>query len=63
MTATTHWLTQYDPADGEPYGTVCGCPIGEDHNLADMAHPNEAPAVHVDGGPITFGDDGFTVTV
>jgi hypothetical protein len=36
MTTQSHWLTQYDPADGEPYGTVCGCSIGEDHNLADM---------------------------
>lgn len=28
----THWLTRYDPDDGEPYGTVCDCDIGEDHN-------------------------------
>lgn len=28
----THWLTLYDPFDGEPYGQVCYCEIGEDHD-------------------------------
>ncbi|MFD3431136.1 hypothetical protein [Nocardia fluminea] len=28
----THWLTRYDPEDGEPYGTVCDCSIGQDHD-------------------------------
>jgi hypothetical protein len=27
-----HWLIRYDPDDGEPYGTVCDCDIGEDHD-------------------------------
>jgi hypothetical protein len=27
-----HWLTRWDPNDGEPYGTVCDCEIGEDHD-------------------------------
>lgn len=27
-----HWLTLYDPDDGEPYGTVCSCDIGQDHD-------------------------------
>lgn len=58
-----HWCTQYDPADGQPYGAVCFCSIGEDHDLAAMANLVDVPAVHVDGGPISFGDDGFTVTV
>lgn len=26
-----HWLTRFDPDDGEPYGTVCDCEIGADH--------------------------------
>lgn len=30
----THWLTRYDPDDGEAYGEVCRCEIGEDHNAA-----------------------------
>lgn len=30
----THWLTRYDEDDGEPYGQVCGCPIGRDHDGA-----------------------------
>ena len=37
MTAETqwkHWLTRYDPDDGEPYGTVCECPVGKDHDGA-----------------------------
>ena len=29
---STHWLTRYDPDDGEPYGTVCDCEIGVDHD-------------------------------
>ena len=28
----THWLTQWDPDDGEPYGTVCDCDIDQDHD-------------------------------
>lgn len=29
-----HWLTRYDPDDGEPYGELCDCEIGEDHDGA-----------------------------
>lgn len=29
---SAHWLTRYDPDDGEPYGEVCACEIGEDHD-------------------------------
>lgn len=25
-------MTEYDPDDGEPFGTVCDCGLGEDHN-------------------------------
>jgi hypothetical protein len=34
MTAGLHWLTRWDPDDGEPYGTVCDCEIGDDHDGA-----------------------------
>jgi len=27
-----HWLTRYDPVDGEPYGDVCDCDLGFDHD-------------------------------
>ena len=27
----TDWLIRYDPDDGEPYGEVCDCEIGDDH--------------------------------
>lgn len=27
-----HWLTRWDPDDGEPYGEVCHCDIGQDHD-------------------------------
>jgi len=27
-----HWLTRWDPDDGEPYGTLCDCSIGVDHD-------------------------------
>lgn len=57
-----HWCTQYDPADGQPYGAVCFCSIGEDHNLADMENRSQ-PSVRVEAGPVTFDaeDGGFTV--
>lgn len=28
-----HWLTMYDPEDGEPYGELCTCDIDEDHEF------------------------------
>lgn len=28
----THWLTRWDPGDGEPYGTLCYCAIDADHD-------------------------------
>lgn len=31
-TPERHWLTRYDPDDGEPYGELCDCEIGEDHD-------------------------------
>lgn len=30
-----HWMTEYDPDDGEPYGTLCHCGLGEDHNVRE----------------------------
>ena len=30
----THWLTTYDPADGEPIGSICDCDISDDHDGA-----------------------------
>jgi len=32
LPGVTHWLTRYDPDDGEPYGTLCYCDIGSDHD-------------------------------
>ena len=29
---SAHWLIRYDPDDGEPYGEVCDCEIGDDHD-------------------------------
>lgn len=28
----THWVTHYDEIDDEPFGEVCECVIGVDHN-------------------------------
>lgn len=28
----THWLTTFDPGDGEPIGTICECEIDADHD-------------------------------
>ena len=28
----TDWLIRYDPDDGEPYGEICDCEIGDDHD-------------------------------
>jgi len=30
----THWLTTFDPDDGEPVGTLCECEIARDHDGA-----------------------------
>jgi hypothetical protein len=30
----THWLTTFDPDDGEPNGTLCYCETGKDHDGA-----------------------------
>ena len=35
----SHWLTRWDPEDGEPYGTICDCEIGEDHDGAGNPVP------------------------
>lgn len=29
---STHWLTTYNPRNGDPIGSVCDCPIGDDHD-------------------------------
>jgi hypothetical protein len=34
LESLTHWLTRYDEDDGEPYGQVCDCHIGKDHDGA-----------------------------
>ena len=41
MTTATgsHWLTRFDPDDGEPYGTLCWCTIGEDHDSSAVEDP------------------------
>lgn len=31
-TRERHWLTRYDPDDGEPYGELCPCEIGANHD-------------------------------
>lgn len=31
-TMMRHWVTRYDPDDGEPFGELCACEIGHDHN-------------------------------
>lgn len=33
-TTNRHWLTVYDDPDGEPYGELCTCAIGEDHSTS-----------------------------
>ena len=32
MTPMAHWLTTFDPDDGEPIGEGCNCEIGDDHD-------------------------------
>ncbi len=32
MTGAVHWETRYDPDDGEPYGVLCHCALGFDHD-------------------------------
>lgn len=41
---TGHWLTKYDPDDGEPYGAGCDCSIGKDHDgNGDPDNPDDEP--------------------
>ncbi|MGH9290825.1 MAG: hypothetical protein ACRD0V_21435 [Acidimicrobiales bacterium] len=47
----SHWLTLFDPDDGQPYGQVCHCELGADHDGNGELDDN-LPRV-VDGG----GDD------
>lgn len=38
----THWLTRYDPDDGEPYGDLCRCGIGLDHDVdGNLNNPDQ----------------------
>jgi hypothetical protein len=39
--SASHWLTRYDPDDGEPYGTVCRCSIGRDHDGSEVVVPHD----------------------
>lgn len=47
MEPVTHWLTTFDPADGEPCGSLCHCDIDADHdgagNIMDPLFPLEPP--------------------
>lgn len=36
----THWLTTYDPEDGEPAGSLCYCDIDEDHDVEGNPTPS-----------------------
>lgn len=27
-----HWVTRFDPDDGQPYGELCECEIDQDHD-------------------------------
>lgn len=44
-----HWLTRFDPDDGEPYGTGCDCDLDADHdgtgNLTGPEEDADEPAV------------------
>jgi hypothetical protein len=41
----THWLTRWDPDDGEPYGALCDCDIDADHDgNGDLMFPETARA-------------------
>jgi hypothetical protein len=33
-----HWCTKFDPDDGQPYGELCDCPIGHDHDGKGNLH-------------------------
>lgn len=66
--SNAHWLTRYDPDDGEPYGEICHCGIGDDHDAAggvmqaapadgDQAQPETAAA------DITLSKHGHTINV
>lgn len=31
-TTMRHWVTRFDPDDGEPFGELCTCEIDHDHD-------------------------------
>lgn len=33
-----HWCTRFDPDDGQPYGEICDCHIGADHDGKGNTH-------------------------
>ena len=40
----THWLTTFDPDNGEPTGALCNCEIDGDHDgTGDLMFPDPAP--------------------
>jgi hypothetical protein len=46
----THWLTCYDPDDGEPYGIGCDCEIGDDHDgTGELTFAETADGIALDG--------------
>lgn len=41
-TAQQHWLTKFDPDDGQPYGQICECEIGKHHyGNGDLTEPDD----------------------
>lgn len=38
----SHWLTRFDPDDGEPYGSICDCVLDRDHTGAELRELIEA---------------------
>lgn len=45
---SAHWLTLYDPLDGEPYGKVCTCARGADHDgTGALSDPDSGDVVRL----------------
>jgi hypothetical protein len=38
LPAAVHWCTRFDPEDGQPYGELCDCHIGQDHDGKGNIH-------------------------
>lgn len=51
-TDVSHWLTRWDTDTGEPYGQVCQCAIGQDHDGSSQLADELSELLTSEHGPV-----------